>query len=284
MTAHVLTNYMSLGEQTASDTFVDSTGNTPGVSGALSMEDAALMAVSGLGILSPEGEDFEIKVVYADQLNPLLQPVFEIMVASYELDNGVYKWVRQRTIASSNNGGAVTFQAASEQPNLKIFGVTTHENFNDIKRKDGDLRLLSIGQLSDSSDFTNTNTTVAGMSNSLIIPRNNVNSELAVSLGGDYRVRATSATANDLRGRLITQYKNSQEVWVDVGASQFIGYINVTPAGSSTLYAVPKLTTVLTGVHLNGDGNWEVRIAGEVDFADTELQSFLTTLNYVETA
>ena len=129
MTALILSNYISLGEQTTSDTFVDSAGNSSGVAGALSMEESADISATYSGLVSPEGELFEVKVIYADQTNPLLVPVWEVMEASYELDAGVYKWVRNRTIASSNAGAAVTFTAATGTPNLIFFGVNSHEQF-----------------------------------------------------------------------------------------------------------------------------------------------------------
>lgn len=210
MAAYVLTNYMSLGQQTEPDTFVDTTGNTPGVSGAMSMSDAALLSVSGAGLLDPDGENFEIKVVYADQLNPLLQPVFEVMEASYELVGGEYQWVRQRTIASSNNGAAVTFQSGTN--NLKIFGVTSHEQFENNR----DPRLLDF-DIVNATSLTSESTaqSLFDAAAPIVIPKTKPNSSLIVIISGYVRARLT-AVAQSYQGEFGIGYVNSSGITVDV--------------------------------------------------------------------
>jgi hypothetical protein len=125
MPSLTLTSYLSIGQEISAGVFSDSTGSTPGVNGANSMADAATAAATYVGLGSPEGVEFEIKLIYTDQTNPALQPVWETMVASYSLDVGVYKWTRVRTIASSDGTTAVTFAAGTN--NLKILGTNSNE-------------------------------------------------------------------------------------------------------------------------------------------------------------
>lgn len=202
MSAFVLSNYMSIGQETAPGVFTDTTGDSPGVSGALSMEDAALLASSAYGFASPQGQFFEIKVVYADQSSPALQPVFEIMVASYELNTGVYTWTRERTIASSNNGAPVTFQSGFD---LKIFGVTSHEQY--VRNADPRIVAINDTQISLGGLVSSiTSSTLQDASDSLVIPSVSPTAILKATLTASVRTATVSTTANRCRGRIALAY------------------------------------------------------------------------------
>ena len=97
--AKVLDGYASLGYQEDVDTFVDAGGATSLLGGGESMVDAAWRAN---GNQDPEGEDFEVKVVYRDQLTEGAPLVYAAMVMSYTKVGSVYKWERQRNLYTSN--------------------------------------------------------------------------------------------------------------------------------------------------------------------------------------
>jgi len=269
MAARILTNYMSLGHQDSPGVFVDGGGSVSLVPGAASMADSALLSNNGV---NPNGEDFEIKVIYNDQLNPSLQPVWEVMVASYEIDNGVYKWNRERTIDSSNGGAAVSFNAGTN--NLKIFGVTSHEQFNAVKERLEDSRIKVRPSHFDGTDVFTTSITPVEVYQHTVTPELGSNSRLRVNANIDTRMRRLNSALNT-RGRTFFQYYSNTGVWSNWGISRFVGKDgnNSTPSSSTTYQYTTNLIDFPPSVR-NANGDWQFRIVAEVDFADNELQIF----------
>ena len=103
---------------------------------------------------------------------------------------------------------------------------------------------------------------------------------LLVVGGGNFRVKSTVSAQDDIRGRCQLQYENSSGTWVDFGQAAIVGYQNITTTGIATVF-LPlsfsgRLTNTTTQVSPSGDYN--VRIAGEADFADNEILATYSTI------
>lgn len=114
MTNPILTNFMQLGSQESAGVFA----MQGTVDRSSTLVDAATLTTGG----DPEGLEFKVRVQYADGS---VDSSWEVMLAAYTLDTGVYKLERVRTIDSSSGGAAISFSSVTDS--LRIYGVSTHE-------------------------------------------------------------------------------------------------------------------------------------------------------------
>jgi len=181
----VLPRFQQLGKQTAAGVY--EMGST--VSGHLDLVTAATISNKGN---DPTNQSFEFLVIYNDQTISSLQPVFAVMKGDYELVSGKHTLTRTSVLYSSNSNGNVNFNSGTD--NLRFIGVSSHEQFEQIRDRQNDVRTLSEGRISSSSftpfiqDVTST-TLVDAATNSVIIESNHPESTLIVDFFAEASAR-----------------------------------------------------------------------------------------------
>jgi len=249
MVAKVLTNCMELGSQTAVDEFT----LNGAVSGALRFEDAGTLVVGS----NPEGEEFEVKVIYSDQN---YSTEWEVMVASWTLDGSVHKLERQRTIASSSSGASINFDAGVN--NIKLFGVSSHEQFD----RNADARILQTGTQRGSGawgTFTvdhDTNTNVAATVNTLIVSPTNPNSSLYYWFSFGFVTERDGTDGSGVRSRVEVMYKNSSGIFSATTDAIDFGFFGMPTVDSNFGARYPAaINDALTSTEKNASGDWELQ-------------------------
>lgn len=261
----VLPRFQQLGRQTAAGVY--EMGSTVG-NGQLDLVTAATISNEGN---DPNGQSCEFLVIYNDQTISSLQPVFAVMKGDYELQSGKHTLTRTSVLYSSNSNGNVDFNSGVD--NLRFIGVASHEHFRAIKNKEDDQRVLSEIEVFSGEDFIISITEPFPTYTATLTPREtNTRCEYTIRL--DSRMAGFNS-ADDIRGRAFVQVENSAGVWVTSGISYFMGHTNMTAFSASPIIYSPTIMFGRLGASLrNSSGDFNVRVAAEVDFADNNIQLF----------
>lgn len=253
------------------------------INGWLTATQSATIGAGG----DPEGIEFAVKVYNASaDFEGAVNDHWERMVATYSIDGSEVSFERVDTKASSTGGPITTFSDAPSS--LVIYGVASPEDVVDIQTRLSNLesipgtKILQRDVVIDSTDFINATTSLAALSVPLVITPVSGASVLIANVFGDYRI-VGDLSSTTLRARLILQYKDGSGAWTDIGASYLLGHVNVEASSTTPqLYVPPSFTTKLSASNKNPDGDWELRVAGEVDFANSAIHSYHTGFDYTE--
>lgn len=253
------------------------------INGWLTATQSATIGAGG----DPEGIEFAVKVYNASaDFEGAVNDHWERMVATYSIDGSEVSFERVDTKASSTGGPVTTFSDAPSS--LVIYGVASPEDVVDIQTRLSDLesmpgtKILQRDVWIDSTDFSNATTTMVPLSVPLVVEPISDDSMLLVQTFGDYRIIGDLSAAA-LRARLIMEYKDGAGSWNQIGASYFYGHVNIEASSTTPqIYTPPSFTTKFLSSNKNPDGNWEFRVAGEVDFANSAIHSYHTGFDYTE--
>ena len=114
-----------------------------------------------------------------------------------------------------------------------------------------------------------------------ITPKSNETS-IFYSIRLDARIKGASSQKN-IRGRFRVQFKNRVGSWQDTGINYFLGHDNLTAATTNiTVFSNNTLSGDLGVTRKNPDGDWEIRIAAEVDYSNNSIETFSALANFEE--
>lgn len=235
-------------------------------------------ALINAGITDFAGSEVYLTVQYADRSpnqDPNKRAAFEVGI--YErLANGRLK--RKGTLETSSSGNAAV--AWSPLARELVMQSTLAGSF--INQLSLALPVYQRGLVTTGTDYSTTLQTLQRMSDDLLVTPTNADTRLSFNISGYYRVRATQSGIEDIRCRLLLEI-NDDGNWVPLdGASYFFGDTNFDSSKDRIIYFSPNLLSEVNQSKLNTNGDWQIRLAGEVDYLDNQLNSYFTKWSYEE--
>ena len=264
----VLDNVMAIGHYDAATQRFIVTSNTTKFDPVAQAAARSVSSYTGGVITSPEGQIFEIKVVGRTGGSDV-----EHLFATYLTDGDgrpTFTRVANSTIVSSQNNGPVSFSEDSES--IVIYGVAGNHHFGHIKQRENDTRVNRLPFFSDSTDHDITSTSLVTLYEQVFTSSFDL-STFEATADIDLRMaKVVGTNPSSLRGRVVREFLNSSGTWTAVGSSILIGYQSITVANTTTsVFDYQFLDITLNTNQKNPSGDFQVRLRGEVDFADNRL-------------
>jgi hypothetical protein len=174
-------------------------------------------------------------------------------------------------IKSSSGTGEVAWNDLGDEVfNLVIYGTEA--------RTSNLLILKDWAPITDGANWNQSSTTYAGYYFAQFQRSVKAGSKLKLDVHVNSRIQGQNG-ADNVRGRVQLQYKNTSGVWTvapDSNSGAIIGHDNVAPfSPTTTMFQNVNLRTELDQTRLDDTGEeWDVRVALRVDYANNTIQTF----------
>lgn len=242
--------------------------------GAVGLSTALLNA----GVTDLAGAEAYFTVQYRDR-SPTQEPskraAFEVGIFK-RLSNGRLK--RVGSLETSSNGNAPV--SWSDEVRELVMQSSLAGSF--INQLSLALPVYQRGVFNAATDYSVSSTSKQRLSDDFIITPSAPNSRISATLTGYLAIRSTVNGGDDIRCRVIVE-QNDNGVWQEVsGTSHVYGDVNSDRSGKGVIYFSPCIVFDANQQKLNGSGDWQFRLVGEVDYVGNQLDSFFSRWSYEE--